>query len=193
MYNGNSEQYWKQRSKSWSFIKSRAFLPVLFLVICFAFTLRTNFVKNRRNEKRRLLQAVQYEPTQEQHGFCDLNMREVLRIQCDDMCKSEEMSIPRPTMYQACHLGCSRAFYLAAVVGCRQGLEEKVLEKVNEEAHTSCSRYIGVEPKPVVESTCKKYYREATKRGRKAGFDFIGEIIRVEIEKKRRKLEEEYL
>jgi hypothetical protein len=104
-------------------------------------------------------------------------MREFVRVECDEMCKGEMMSIPRPTMFRSCQHGCSRSFYSAAIVGCREGTEDDAFRKTNAEAHSSCSVYNNIDPKPNVQSTCKSYYRQGTKRGRQMGLEILERIL----------------
>jgi hypothetical protein len=113
-------------------------------------------------------------------------MRDALRLECDDICRVETKSIPRPTMYNACHHGCSRSFYAAAMIGCREGSEEGALLEINGESHshTSCSRYIDVNPRPNVQITCKKYYKEGAGRGWKLGNEVINTLLEVAWNKK---------
>ena len=117
-------------------------------------------------------------------GRCETNMRDALRIECDEICSNEAKSVPRPTMYSSCHHGCSRSFYSAAIVGCREGSETEALTKINGESHSSCSRYMNVNPRPSVQLLCKKYYNEGIERGWKLGNEFIDNILQMEWDKK---------
>jgi hypothetical protein len=193
MYSGSSEQYWKNKSKPnpLKSTRSKLILLLLALVLFSGLQFKSNSLK-RIEERQRHLREFKLRPVATEHHYklCETNMRDVLRMQCDEMCSTEAMSIPRPTMYQSCHHGCSRSFYSAAVVGCRQGSEENAFHKMNSESHISCSRYIDIDPRPDVQSTCKKYYRQATKRGRQIGFDFIEQIIDIEWDKKKKRLQD---
>ena len=137
---------------------------------------------------------------EEQLSLCESNMRDALRLECDDMCNVELSSLPRPTMYRSCHHGCSRSFYSGAVEGCREGggagagsvpspalppSPSVSVSSPGNDANSSCSRYVTIEPKPDVQSTCKKYYREGTKRGRTMGLKFINELLDAEWERQR--------
>ena len=188
MYSGSSSQYWKQKEKPHPLKLPRNILALGFIILSFAgIGLRSNNARKRLEEQRRLMIAESMNrplATEEHHTLCERNMRDALRLECDQMCSGEIMSIPRPIMYKSCHHGCSRSFYSAAVVGCRQGNEDEVFRKMNMESHKSCSIYVNTDPKPDAQSTCKKYYRAGTKRGRQAGIDFINNILELEWERK---------
>lgn len=183
MYSGSSECYWKQRAKPNPLKSPRTIAFLAFVIISLSgIKLRLNS-HERFEEQQRVLVAesmIRPTPNEENYRLCESNMRDALRIECDQLCSGETMSIPRSTMYRSCHHGCSRSFYSAAVVGCRQGTEEDAFTKMNSEANSSCSRYMNIEPRPAVQSTCKKYYREGTKRGRQMGIEFIDGIIDTE-------------
>lgn len=191
MYSGTSEQYWKKTKRSHSTKLPRNILIVgFFTLIVFAITLRSS--ARYEDERRKMMLAesmIRPNPTEENSNMCERNMQDVLRIECDKMCKDEAMSIPRPSMYRSCHHGCSRAFYSAAMVGCREGPESEAFAKMTTESHSSCSRYMHIEPKPNVQSTCKQYYRQGTKEGWKLGSQFIDKLIQIEWDKKQRNLD----
>lgn len=176
MYAGCSEQYWKQQKKRhFQLTKQNLFLSILiisFLGIAF----KSSFEKGGKHSSiiENVLPAA---PTEEQYQQCELNMRELLRAECDQLCKGELMSIPRPIMFRSCQHGCSRSFYAAAMVGCREGTEDDAFRKTSAEAHFSCSLYDNIDPKPNVQSTCKNYYRLGTKRGRQLGLEMIQNIL----------------
>ena len=187
MYSGSSEHYWKHRSQP-NPPKTQKYKLILLLftsVLLSGLTYRSN-ARNRFEQKQSLLEKnLRPIATEPMYKLCEMDMRDTLRIQCDEMCSIEAMSIPRPTMYKSCHHGCSRSFYSAAVVGCRQGSEEAAFKQMNTEARISCSRYVDTDPRPDVQSTCKKYYRQGTKRGRQIGSAFIEQIIEIEWDKKK--------
>lgn len=180
MYAGCSEQYWKQRKKHhFTLTKNKIFLSILLSSLIAGIALKSNFHKKGEN-RRKLKEHVPSPPppaTEEQIRQCQLNMREYLRIECDKLCEGEVMSIPRPIMFRSCHHGCSRSFYSAAIVGCREGTEDDAFRKTSAEAHYSCSIYDNVDPKPNVQSTCKNYYRLGIKRGRQLGLEMIQNIV----------------
>lgn len=249
MYSNSSEQYWKKRKKETNPFHSRIVVVIVTLCIT-TFLVRTTFTSRSRAENERQQRREEYErmrvmrrtssaststsssgleigpttsviiATEEQLSLCESNMRDALRLECDDMCNVELSSLPRPTMYRSCHHGCSRSFYSAAVEGCREGGgvgvasvsvrgEQATLSvpspglppsssassssQGNEgggswnrvEANSSCSRFMMIEPKPDVQSTCKKYYRDGTKRGRIMGLTFINDLLDAEWERQR--------
>ena len=188
MYAGSSEQYWKQqRTKSHPLKSPRnIFIFGFILLLSVAITLRSN-ARQRHEEQQRILLAERMTrptATEENYRVCETNMRDALRIECDEICSSEAKSVPRPTMYSSCHHGCSRSFYSAAIVGCREGSETEALTKINGESHSSCSRYMNVNPRPSVQLLCKKYYNEGIERGWKLGNEFIDNILQMEWDKK---------
>ncbi len=194
MYSGSSEQYWNKRKKTNPF-KIRAMALTGFIALCLIVsTSRSRSRKRYEVEQRRRALELSHRPmaTENHISLCESNMRDALRIECDELCSSEIASIPRPTMYQSCHHGCSRAFYSAAVVGCREGTEEDAFRKINAEGHNSCSRYANVDPRPDVQSTCKKYHRDGTKRGWHMGTEFIDSILNAEWNKRKADTEATY-
>lgn len=184
MYSVNSEEYWKKSKKGKHFTNTQIVL-LLVITIILGITLQPVIYprsqKLNDNEIQRLLAENIPRPqaSNEQYTLCETNMRDILRTECDSMCSSEAQSLPRPTMYRSCHHGCSRAFYSAAIIGCKSESETEAFSKMNREANNSCSRYMHIEPKPEVQSTCRKYYREGTKRGHKIGSDFINNVIDI--------------
>jgi hypothetical protein len=187
MYSGSSHQYWKHRSRA-NPLKSTRNQLILLLLASASFsglTFRSNARKSIEKKQSLLESKLRPVPTEAMHKLCEADMQDILRIQCDEMCAIEAMSIPRPTMYQSCHHGCSRSFYPAAAVGCKQGSQEAAFKNMNAKSQLSCTRYMDIVPRPDVQSTCKKYYRQATKQGRQIGFDFIEEIIEIEWNKRK--------
>ena len=184
MYAGTSEQYWKQRKKT-SPLKSPRNILGLIILISVGIIITSNARQSREEQKRVLLAERVTRPTltEGDYGLCEVNMRDALRIECDEICNDEVKSVPRPTMYSSCHHGCSRSFYSAAVAGCREGSKSDAITKVNSESHSSCSRYLNVNPRPSVQLLCKKYYKEGTERGWKLGNEFIKNILQVKSEK----------
>ena len=70
-------------------------------------------------------------------------------------------------------------------MGCREGTEEDAFRKTRTEGHNSCSRYADIDPKPDVQSTCRKYHRGGTKRGWQMGTEFMDGILNAEWAKKK--------
>jgi hypothetical protein len=44
---------------------------------------------------------------------------------------------------------------------------------------------MNIEPKPEVQSTCRKYYREGTKKGHKIGSNFINNLVDIDWNEKK--------
>lgn len=191
MYSGNSEQYWKRSKKEKLLNKKIAALIPISIILgvigkCILYPASRD--PTDVDIQRMLLENVPRPlATTEQHALCETNMRDALRIECDTMCLSEAQSIPRPIMYHSCHHGCSRAIYQAAIMGCKDLSVDETFSKMNQESFNSCSRYMTTDPKPDVQSTCRKYYREGTKKGRQMGYEFISNLIDVEWEDRKSK------
>ncbi len=184
MYSDCSHRYWKQRKRNFS-LQSRVSLV---LIIFTVMLLIGNAQRRKYLERHRLLlekqRLVRPDPNEKQFEICELNMRGSIDLECQKLCNDELVSIPRPTMYKSCIHGCSRSIFSAAVIGCHMGsIEEAFQEENRVQGHNSCSRFQDVDPQPYVVSTCRKYYREGTKRGWNLGFDFINNLIDLEWEK----------
>jgi hypothetical protein len=190
MYSGNSEEYWK-RSKKSNQINNTEIVLLVLITILLGFTARAVIYPRNDSlndhEIQRLLEENVPRPQASsfQYNVCESNMRDALRTECDSMCTSEAQSLPRPTMYRSCHHGCSRAFYSAAIIGCKNESEIEAHSKMNREANNACSRYMNIEPRPEVQSTCRKYYREGTKQGHKIGSNFINNLVDIHWEEKK--------
>lgn len=182
MYAGCSEQYWKQQKKNHSkcLTKDIILLSIVISLLIGIALKSTHFQKGATAEHNNSIIAENVSPpapTEEQYHQCELNMRDFVRDECDNMCRGELMSIPRPIMFRACQHGCTRSFYSAAMIGCQEGTEDDAFRKTSAEAHFSCALYDNVDPIPNVQSTCKNYYRLGTKRGRQLGFEMIQNIV----------------
>lgn len=190
MYSGNSEEYWK-RAKKRNQINNNQVVLFILIAIFLGFTVRVVIYPRKDSlndhEIQRLLAENVPRPQASsfQYTLCETNIRDVLRTECDSMCTSEAQSLPRPMMYRSCHHGCSRAFYSAAIIGCKNESEIEAFSKMNQETNNACSRYMNIEPRPEVQSTCRKYYREGTKKGHKIGSNFINNLVDIDWNEKK--------
>lgn len=182
MYAACSEQYWKRKTaKPFSFNTSIFVVLLLVSSIIIGVTVKKSSGFLSKREEHRILTGFENTSrpvaTKENFHQCEVAARDFLRVECEELCKGESMSIPRPVMFRSCQDGCLRSFYTAAIVGCHEGTEDEAFRKTNIQSHLACSTYDNVDPRPNVQSTCKKYYRLGTKRGWQLGFDLIQKIL----------------
>ena len=195
MYSDCSSKYWKQRRKpnanKIKLISILSFLTTILLLIGY----QRNIQYRRFQETQRLLEEqnrirnIRPNATDVQYQLCESNMRDRMDVECIQLCKDEIVSVPRPTMYQSCVHGCSRSYLPAARNGCQMGGVSSVETSSSSEifddqssskAMISCSRFQRVEPQPYVFSTCRKYFREGSIKGRKMGYELINGLIDAE-------------
>lgn len=189
MYANCSEQYWKERKKSNLYRSQSVLIAVIILTVLVGVIVQTSHKKRDQEVQKRWLvdqSWIRPSATETHYIQCESNMRYSTQRECLGICSSELMSIPRPTIHQACSQGCTNSFLSAAVVGCREGPEDDAHKKALIRVHETCERYQNT---PRVLSTCRKYYREGTKKGRLKGNTFINNLLDDELANQRRNFE----
>ena len=177
MYSNTSAQYWQQRKKPSDGKKKVLFfcgvLGLAFIGCTFLSSARRARAQKDEIERSR---RRQLEITEGHQQHCEEHVK-FMNNECTSLCNGERKSIPRPTMYQSCLHGCLGAYHDAAVIGCRQGSEEDAFDEVNLNSAEHCSDYKNTLPRPEVLSTCRKYYREGTKIGRRSGLRYLHHLF----------------
>lgn len=111
------------------------------------------------------------------------NHNQIASRECTLICNTERMSIPRPTMHQACLHGCSKGFAKNVELGCyNKTLSENISASATSSEggghqHEYCYKYQNRIPKPELYSTCLNYYKKASRRGYQMGLEYLEEEI----------------
>jgi len=200
MYSQCSQQYWKERRKTSSKINVRTVITSLSILFSFMAILGIRIRHEQRikaqeerieQRKRKLENLTRPNPTEDHYRTCEIRTSHATKMECNDLCRNERKSIPRPVMHEACIHGCTSSITASALSGCRQASEDDVYRKYGNQAYAQCSRFQNMDPRPDVYSTCRKYHREGIKRGRILGSTAMNEILNEEYTELRRRFEVE--
>ena len=183
LYANSSDQYWRERKKT----KRTRQYACAALLSFFVLGVLSTVVSRRRSQRKReeadvarRLSLVRPNATEIHHLQCRSGFAKGIQDECTALCIDERMSMPRPTMHQACLHGCHGALVDAVGVSCQGGTEEDTFEKVGPESYQWCSKFLNTLPKPEVLSTCKKSHREGTKRGFRLGESYLNKLLDAE-------------
>ena len=179
MYSNCSEKYWNERKKP-DVNKRKVFIAsglTLALIGATFYICRNVPGRNKPESFRRL----RLDNSESQRQRCELYVKDI-RDECINLCSNERASIPRPTMHQACLHGCEASFHDAAFLACRQESEDQdAFRQVGHSSYEHCEKYQNALPRPEVLSTCRKYYREGAKSGKRFGTSYITYLAHAEL------------
>jgi hypothetical protein len=174
IYGSPSKQYWAPKPKTIdptrrALAAAGAFLLVL---VCIIVTISSSSSGGSGpTPVRRRLMA-----TQPQIQRCSNQFRKV-QAQCALICTEQRLSLPRPTVHQACMQGCLRGLPPAAEMACQGKSKYEVESTTKASDHGHCSKFQNMRPKPVLFSTCRKYYELSANQGYEMGLSFMESLL----------------
>ena len=192
LYASSSDSYWKERQQTTN--RSPLQIASIVLLALVAVVASILYIQSTRNSSNlNLSQRRTFHHTTELH-WEECESRVNSRQECTVICQPERNSIQRKTMHQACLHGCQQSLVASAVLGCRgkveegrgkernELIEEDVFQDVGVLAYNHCSKFQGMDPKPDVFATCRKYHRAGTKQGFRLGIDAMKSVLDEEWE-----------
>jgi len=186
IYSNCSDSYWKERQKRNP--KSPFSIAIVSVLGFLAVTGSFHYYQRKRNSAEVvLIQRRSLNETSDVH-WKQCESRVNSRQECTSICQPERNSIQRKTMHQACLHGCQMAHVASTALGCRgkeepkksprtEVSEEDAMQEIGVMAFDHCSKFQGVEPKPDVFATCRKYHRAGTKQGFRMGTDAMKNVL----------------
>ena len=190
IYATTSDSYWKKSHKK-NDSKSPFLIASVVIFALVAFSCSILHIQNRRSPTTKILTQRRslHEATDIQWRECESRVNS--RQQCTSICQPERNSIQRKTMLQACLHGCQTAHEASTALGCRgqdtstpssssskrELSEEDVFQEIGVLAFDHCSKFQGVDPKPNVFATCRKYHRAGTKQGFRMGMSAMNDVL----------------
>jgi hypothetical protein len=182
IYAKTSESYWKAQRKK-HVKKLRVHLTITMIGI---FTVIAGAVirRSRRSNATRPLAPRRAPDQTTEIDWKQCESRVNSQEECATICLPERNSIQRKTMHQACLHGCQQAHVASTALSCRGAAssEEDVFREIGGLAHVHCSKFQGIDPKPDVFATCRKYHRAGTKHGYRMGLDAMMHILDEEFQ-----------
>ncbi|KAL7462993.1 hypothetical protein ACHAXS_003366 [Conticribra weissflogii] len=186
IYSDSSDSYWKERQKKNP--KSTFSIACVCILGFLAVAGSFYYHQRKRNSAEGVLsQRRSLHETSDVHWKqCETRVNS--RQECTSICQPERNSIQRKTMHQACLHGCQTAHVASTALGCRGKeesakssrrvvSEEDAMQEIGVLAFDHCSKFQGVEPKPDVFATCRKYHRAGTKQGFRMGIDAMKNVL----------------